>query len=310
MKKNYQEMPLSKLDDIFTTEQERQDSKLEKIIDIDLDKIDDFSNHPFKVMENEEMEKLTNSINDNGVLVPALVREKENGRYEMISGHRRKMASILANKKTIPCIVRNLSDDEAIIIMVDSNMQREHILPSEKAFAYKMKLEAMKRQGARTDLTSAVIRHKLTSIEKLAKDSNDGKTKIKDLIRLTYLIKPLLDMVDNENMAFSPAVKISFLSNEEQQWLLDSINKTLATPSLSQAHKMKILSQNGELNKYKINEILSIEKPNQIEQLKIDVISLRSKMPKNIPMTRYKEYIFKALDFYNKHLERKCERDR
>ncbi len=310
MKKDYSKMPLPKLDDLFTTEEDRKNDKLEKVVDIDLTIIDDFPNHPFKVLDNEEMKKITESIKDNGVLVPALVRKKDNGRYEMISGHRRKRASELANKTTIPCIIRDLTDEEATIIMVDSNMQRENILPSEKAFAYKMKLEAMKRQGFRNDLTSDQVGEKLTSVDKLSNDSEDSKSQIQRYIRLTNLISPILQMVDNGQIAFSPAVEISFISKEEQQWLLNSIEINQSTPSLSQAQELKMLSKLGDLSKKKIDDLLAQEKPNQVEKLKIDINSLRNKLPRTIPLTQYKEYIFKALDYYNKYLEKSKDRQR
>ena len=310
MIKEEQRMPLAKLDDLFTTQKERDEEKLEKVNNLPLDKIQDFNNHPFKVLINEEMYEMVDSIQKYGVLVPAVVRPLSNGKYEMISGHRRKKASELANNETLPCIIRNLTDEEATIIMVDSNIQRENILPSEKAFAYKMKLDAMKRQGARTDLTSDRIGEKLTSVEKLAIESPDSKTKIQSLIRLTKLIKPLLDMVDEERIAFSPAVEISFLPREEQEWLLNGIEENLATPSLSQAQQLKRLSQDGNLNEDKIYNILSQEKANQVEKLKLEMRSLKSKMPKNIPATKYKEYIFKALDYYNKYLQRCKDKER
>lgn len=305
MAKNTSKMPLPKLDDLFTTEEDRVNANLEKVIDIKISDIDDFPNHPFKVIENEEMYNMRDSIKENGVLVPALVRPKENGRYEMVSGHRRKFASQLANNDTIPCIVRNLSDDEAIIIMVDSNLQREEILPSEKAFAYKMKLEAMTHQGKRNDLTSDQVGEKLTSVEKLSANSPDSKSQIQRYIRLTELIKPLLDMVDNEEIAFSPAVELSFLTKQEQKWLMNSIECNVATPSLSQAQELKRLSQSGNLDEDKIEELLSQQKPNQVEKLKLDFKNLTPKMPRGMPKEKYADHIYKALDFYNKYLEKK-----
>ena len=304
MAKSEIKMPLPKLDDLFTTEQERQDSSLEKVVDISLTDIQDFPNHPFKVIVNEEMEEMAQSIKDYGVLLPVLVRPLANGKYQMISGHRRKKASEIANKETLPCIVRNLTDDEATIIMVDSNLQREHILPSERAYAYKMKIEAMNRQGARTDLTSSQVGKKLNAYEELAQESGESKSNIHRYIRLTELIRPLLDMVDNENIAFSPAVEISFLTKQEQKWLLNSIECNVATPSLSQAQEMKRLSQSGQLDEDKIEEIISTEKPNQVEKLKLDFTTLKTKMPKGMPPDKYIEHIFKALDFYNRYMEK------
>ncbi len=304
MTKNEIKMPLPKLDDLFTTEQERKDSSLEKVVDISLTDIQDFPNHPFKVIVNEEMQEMAKSISEYGVLLPVLVRPLANGKYQMISGHRRKKASEIANKETLPCIVRNLTDDEATIIMVDSNLQREHILPSERAYAYKMKIEAMNRQGARTDLTSSQVGKRLNAYEELAKESGESKSNVHRFIRLTELIKPLLGMVDSEDIALSPGYEISFLNKEEQKWLLNSIECNVATPTLSQAQEMKNLSKNGKLDEDKIEEIMSREKPNQVEKLKLDFKTLELKMPKGMPSTKYTEYIFKALDFYNRYLEK------
>ncbi|MGN1269094.1 MAG: ParB/RepB/Spo0J family partition protein [Candidatus Aphodocola sp.] len=310
MTKEKTKMPLPKLDDLFTIQQERDEAYLEKVNNLPLNKIHDFPGHPFKVLINDEMYEMVDSIKKYGVLVPTLVRPLSNGEFEMISGHRRKKASELANNETLPCIIRNLTDDEATIIMVDSNMQREHLLPSEKAFAYKMKLEAMKRQGFRNDLTSDQVGEKLTSVDKLAKDSPDSKSQIQRYIRLTKLIKPLLNMVDNDEIGFGPAVEISFITKTEQKWLLDSIESNLSTPSLSQAQELKRLSLDGKLSKEKLNEILSQEKPNQVEKLKLEIRSLKNKIPRTIMTTQYKEYIFKALDYYNKYLQRLKDKER
>lgn len=305
MAKN-EKMPLPKLDDLFTTEQERQDANLEKVVDISLTEIEDFPNHPFKVV-NEEMQDMAQSISERGVLLPVLVRPLANGKYQMISGHRRKKASELVNKETIPCIVRTLTDDEATIIMVDSNLQREKILPSERAFAYKMKLEAMTHQGKRNDLTCSQIGNKLIgkkSLEILAEEVGESKSNVHRFIRLTELIKPLLDMVDNEEIAFSPAVELSYLTKQEQERLMNSIECNVATPTVSQAQEMKELSKSGKLDEDKIEEIMSREKPNQIEKLKVDMQTLRRKIPRNITQDQYTEYIYKAIDFYNKYREK------
>lgn len=304
MAKSEIKMPLPKLDDLFTTEQERQEADLEKVVDISLSEIQEFPNHPFKVIVNEEMQDMAQSISEHGVLLPVLVRPLPNGGYQMISGHRRKKASEIANKETIPCIVRNLTDDEATIIMVDSNLQREKILSSERAFAYKMKIEAMNRQGKRTDLTSSQIGKRLNAYEELAQEVGESRNQIHRFIRLTELTKPLLDMVDSEDIAFNPAVELSYLTKKEQEWLLNSIECNVATPSLSQAQEMKKLSQSGNLDEDKIEEIMSREKPNQVEKLKLDFKALAPKMPKGMPSTKYTEHIFKALDFYNKYLEK------
>ena len=302
-------LPTITIDDLFSTQKERDDLKLEKVVNISLSKIDDFPNHPFKVVDDDELVKMAISIKENGILVPTIVRQKDDGRYEMISGHRRKKASALIGLEDIPCIVKDLTDDEATIIMVDSNMYREKILPSERAFAYKMKLEAMTHQGRRNDLTSPQLGQKLTSVEKLSANSPDSKSQIQRYIRLTELINPLLNMVDNKEIGFSPAVEISFLTKQEQKWLMNSIEFNVATPSLSQAQEMKRLSQSGNLNENIIEEILSQEKPNQVEKLKLDFKNLTTKMPKGIPKEKYVDHIYKALDFYNKYLEKKRNMD-
>lgn len=310
MVSNIPKMNFPKIDDLFSTEEERKEKELEKIKDINIDDIDNFPNHPFNVIENEDLYNLRDSIIEKGVISPILVRPKNNGRYEIISGHRRKYASKLANKYTIPCIVRNLSNDEAIIAMVDSNLQREHILPSEKAFAYKMKLEAEKHQGRKTYLSSCQLGTKYRTDSKIAQQVGDSARQIQRYIRLTELIKPLLKLVDDNEMAFNSGVEISYIKKEEQQWLVNSIENNFSVPSLSQSQELKRLSQVGDLSEEKINEILSKEKPNQIEKLNIELKSLKSKMPKNIPTTKYKEYIFKALDYYNKYLQRCKDKER
>ena len=243
-------MPLPSAADLFSTQEERDNESRESVREIPLEEISDFPNHPFKVKMDESMADMAESVKQYGVLVPALVREKPEGGYEMIAGHRRKMASELAEKKEIPCIVRNLTDDEAIIIMVDSNLQREQILPSEKAFAYKMKLEAMNRQGQRTDLTSVPLGQKLgkTSRELLAEKSPDSNTQIQRYIRLTELITPILDMVDSGKIAIRPAVELSYLPKEQQTVLLDTMQLEDCTPSHAQAIKMRKFADEGRLN--------------------------------------------------------------
>jgi ParB family chromosome partitioning protein len=309
MEKKEQKMQLPKitLDDFFTTQEQRDNAKLEKVIDIKIDNIDDFPNHPFKVIDNEDMEQMKDSIIDNGVLVPALVRPKADGRYEMVSGHRRKFASQLANKETIPCIVRELSDDEAIIIMVDSNMQREEILPSERAFAYKMKLEAMKHQGKRSDLeTSNQVGGKLSeSASIIGKENGDSLTQVRRYIRLTELIPELLDKVDEKIIAFNPAVELSYLKEEEQYTLLDSMEYNDATPSHAQAIILKKLSQEGQLDEDKIDDILSQEKPNQIPKIKFNESRIRSVLPKNIENDKIEDFVIKSIEYYSKHLKQK-----
>ncbi len=305
MSKNEIKMPLPKLDDLFSTQEERDNAKLEKVIDINLNDIDDFPNHPFKVIQNEEMEQMRDSIKENGVLVPALVRPKADGRYEMISGHRRKFASSLAQQETLPCIVRDLSDDEAIIIMVDSNMQREEILPSEKAFAYKMKLEAISHQGKRTDLTSCQVGEKFRSDNLLAEKSEDSARQIQRYIRLTELIPELLDMVDEKKIAFNPAVEISYLTEDEQYILLDCIEYNVATPSHAQAIALKKMSQDGTLTEDSVDDIMAQEKPNQIPKMKFNAERIRSVLPKNIEDNKIEDYVVNAISFYEKHLRQK-----
>ncbi len=312
MAKNISKMPLPKLDDLFTTEEDRVNANLEKVIDIKISDIDDFPNHPFKVIENEEMYNMRDSIKENGVLVPALVRPKANGRYEMVSGHRRKFASQLANNDTIPCIVRNLSDDEAIIIMVDSNLQREEILPSEKAFAYKMKLEAISHQGKRNDLTCDQVGDKLNgkkSVVLLAEEVGDSKSQIQRFIRLTELIPELLELVDEKQIALSPAVELSFLTDEQQYSVLDYIDYNAVTPSHAQTIRMKKLSQEGTLTVELIESIMSEEKSNQISKIKFNENRIRSVLPKNIEDKKIEDFVVNAIEFYNKHLQRQKSMD-
>ena len=310
MAKNIPKMPLPKLDDLFTTEEERTNDKLEKVIDIKLSDIDDFPDHPFKVIENEDMFNMRDSIKENGVLVPALVRKKPDGRYEMVSGHRRKYASQLANKETLPCIVRNLTDDEAVIIMVDSNLQREEILPSEKGFAYKMKLEALSHQGKRNDLTSDQVGPKLIrSNELLSNDVGESISNIKRYIRLTELIPELLELVDEKQIALSPAVELSFLKDEEQYAVLDCIECNVATPSHAQAIRLKKMSQEGTLTTDEIEDILSEEKPNQIPKMKFNADRIRNVLPKNIEEKKIEDFVVNAIEFYGKHLQRQKSMD-
>lgn len=310
MAKNIPKMPLPKLDDLFTTEEERTNDKLEKVIDIKISDIDDFPDHPFKVIENEDMFNMRDSIKENGVLVPALVRQKSDGRYEMVSGHRRKYASQLANKETLPCIVRDLTDDEAVIIMVDSNLQREEILPSEKGFAYKMKLEALSHQGKRNDLTSVQLGPKLIrSNELLSNDVGESISNIKRYIRLTELIPELLELVDEKQIALSPAVELSFLKDEEQYAVLDCIECNVATPSHAQAIRLKKMSQEGTLTTDEIEDILSEEKPNQIPKMKFNADRIRNVLPKNIEEKKIEDFVVNAIEFYGKHLQRQKSMD-
>jgi len=301
-------MNLPKLDDLFSSEKERYESSLEKIEDVSIKDIDNFPNHPFKVIDNEELLQMVDSIKDKGVIVPVLVRPKEDGRYEMISGHRRKRASELAGIDKIPCIIRNLSDDEAIIAMVDSNMQREEILPSERAFAYKMKLDALNHQGKRTDLTSCQVGTKLSS-DILSNEIGDSERQIYRYIRLTYLVPELLEKVDNKIIAFNPGVEISYLKEDEQYRLLDCMEYNDCTPSHAQAIIMKKLSQEGKLDEEAIDELLSQQKPNQIPKIKFNESRIRSVLPKNVDNDQIENFVVKAIEFYTNHL-RNRDRER
>lgn len=296
------ELPKISLDDLFTTQTERDAE--EYVIPIPLSEIDDFPNHPYKVVDNEKMQELSESIKEYGVSQPVIVRKKENGRYEMISGHRRKRASELAGKEDILAIIKDLTDEEATILMVDSNEnQREEVLPSEKAFAYKMKLEAIKRQGERKDLTSAPVVQKsdnMTSRERIAEESGESREQIRRYIRLTELIPEILDMVDEKKIAFRPAVEISYLSEDNQYVLLDVMQFSDITPSLAQAIHMKKLEQEGKLEADKIEELMSQEKPNQIEKLKFNADRFEAEFPRNIKTNQEKEdFIFMCVQEHN-----------
>ncbi len=309
---------LTSVDDLFSTQESRDEAKLERVINLSPDEISDFPNHPFKVRMDEEMLQMVESIKQHGVLVPALVRPKEKGRYEMVSGHRRKCAAELAELSEIPCIVRNLTDDEAIIVMVDSNLQREKILPSEKAFAYKMKLDAMNRQGYRTDLTSGPLGQKL-SRDELAKDSPDSSRQIQRYIRLTNLIPELLDLVDNTvlkekdklQMALRPAVELSYLKKSEQEDLFQVITEADCTPSHAQAIKMRKMSEakglDERLDKDVFLSIMEEEKPNQVEQFKIPKERISRYFAPGTPAQKIEDTIIKALELYRKR-QRSMER--
>lgn len=294
--------PKMQLDDLFTTQEERDNLKREKIVDIDITSIDNFPNHPFQVLKNEELMNLIESIKENGVLVPALVRPKEDGRYEMVSGHRRKFASLLANMKTLPCIVRDLTDEEATIIMVDSNLQREKILPSEKAFAYKMKYDAMKHQGKRTDLTFGPVDQMFTA-QKIGEEYGESEKTIRRYIRLTELIPQILKMVDEDKIALRPAVEISYLKKEEQLILFDFMEMYRATPSQEQAKKLKVLSQENRLDADDIADIIEEQKPNQTPRLKLNENKIRNVLPQNIDENGIEDFLVKAIEHYKKYLK-------
>ena len=303
---------MTPLDDLFSTDESRAEAQLEKVVTLNPADISDFPNHPFKVKQDEAMAEMMDSVKQYGVLVPALVRPKADGGYEMVAGHRRKCAATLAELSEIPCIVRDLTDDEATIIMVDSNLQRETILPSEKAFAYKMKLEAMKRQGQRSDLTSAPLEPKLKgsrSNEELAASSPDSRSQIQRYIRLTELIPPVLDMVDSSKIAFRPAVELSYLSKEQQQSLYDTMECEDCTPSLAQAIKMKEFSRDGKLTEEVILSIMQEEKPNQREQFKMPKERISKYFAPGTPAQKIEDTIVKALELYRRR-ERQRDMER
>lgn len=300
---------LNSLDDLFTSQNERDNGYLPNIQDIPLELLDDFPNHPFKVRDDEDMLKLIESVSERGVLVPAIVRPKADGRYELISGHRRKRASECAEKKTLRCMVSDLDDDAATIIMVDSNIQRTDILPSEKAFAYKMKLDAMKHQGQRTDLTSRPVGKKLLSIEKLAEDVDESSRQIQRYVRLTYLVPELLEMVDEGRIKMRPAVEISYLDEDSQRDLVDSIDTEDCTPSHAQTIKMRKFFNDGKLSPDVITSIMQEEKPNQKEKIVIPNKTVEKYIPKSIPAEKRQDYVCKALEHYGKYLQRMRDRE-
>ena len=303
-KKNILDPLPFKVDDFFTTQEQRDEAKKEKIEEIEIDLLDTFKDHPFKVLKNDDLSKLEESIKVNGVLEPIIVRKKDD-RYEIVSGHRRKLASELIGLKTIPAIIRDTSDDEATIYMVDSNMHRESLLPSEKAKAYKMKLDALNHQG----VTSGQVGQKY-SRDLLADETNESSRQIQRYIRLNYLTPELLDMVDNNKIAFNPAVEISYLKKSEQEVLLEAMSYSDSTPSHAQTIILKKLSQEGKLTDDKILEIVEQEKPNQKPKIKISEEKLRSSIPKNIRIDNYEEFIFKAVDYYSRHLEKMKAQER
>ena len=306
------DLGMTPLDDLFSTDESRAESQLEKVVTLNPAEISDFPNHPFQVRQDDDMAEMVESIKKYGVLVPALVRPKEDGGYEMVAGHRRKFAAALAGIAEIPCIVRNLTDDEATIVMVDSNLQREKILPSEKAFAYKMKLEAMKRQGQRSDLTSDPLGQKLkgkVSVEILATNSPDGKTQIQRYIRLTELIPPVLQMVDDGKIAFRPAVELSYLSKKQQKSLYNTMEREDCTPSLAQAIKMKEFSKDGKLTDEVILSIMQEEKPNQREQFKMPKERISKYFAPGTPAQKIEDTIIKALELYRRR-ERQRDMER
>ena len=304
---------LTAYDDLFETDESRAEANLSKIREIPISEIDEFPDHPFKVLMNEDMEQLVESVSRSGVMTPATVRQKEDGRYELISGHRRKKACELAGLETLKCEVKELTLDEAIIVMVESNLQRSVILPSEKAFAYKMRLEAMKRQGERTDLTCSPMGNKLQgkkSSDELAEKVGESKNQIFRYIRLTELVPEILQMVDERQIAFRPAVEISYLSEGQQYTLLEAMSYNDATPSLAQAIKMKKFMQEGKLTDEVIQSIMQEEKPNQKEKPVFKDERITKLIPKTIPRGQETDFVVKALEFYNRHLQKNKSHER
>ena len=305
---------LTAYDDLFQTDESREEAKLSKIRDIPIPEIDDFPDHPFKVLMDEDMEQLVESIKRNGVMTPATVRIKEDGRYELISGHRRKKACELAGLETLKCEVKELTRDEAIIVMVESNLQRSVILPSEKAFAYKMRLEAMKRQAGRPSKEnySPVGNNSefATSSDELAEKVGESKNQIFRYVRLTELVPEILQMVDERQIAFRPAVEISYLTEEQQYTLLEAMEYNDATPSLAQAIKMKKYNQDGKLTSEVIQSIMEEEKPNQKEKPVFRDERITKLIPKTVPKGQETDFVVKALEFYNRHLQRNKAHER
>lgn len=297
---------LPKLDEYFTTQEQRDDAKLKKIHEIPLEEIDEFPDHPFKVLDDEDMMNLAESIREQGIITPATLRKKEDGRYEILSGHRRKRACELAGLETLRSEVVEMDRDAAVIFMVDSNLQRTTILPSEKAFSYKMRLEAMKRQGRRTDLTSRPVGEKL-SVERLGEEVSESGRQVHRYIRLTELIPELLEKVDRGEIALRPAVDISYLPEDIQQSLLDTIEMEQCTPSYAQTRRMRKLLAEGKLTDEAIYDIMQEEKPNQKEKFTISASKIEKVLPQSVKASQREDFVLKAIDYYAKHLQRKKE---
>ena len=314
MKEQEQKMKLPKLDDLFTIQEQRDYEKAEKVEEINISNIKDFPNHPFKVNNDEKMQEMVKSVKEYGVILPVIVRPKEDGTYEMISGHRRKRACELAGIKQIRCIVKDLTDDEATILMVDSNIQREEILPSEKAFAYKLKLEAMKHQGKRIDLeeneTSTPVVSKLRTDEILGEEVGESRENIRRYIRLTYLIPELLEEVDNKRIAFRPAVELSYLEEDYQYVVLNKLQYDEVSPSLSQAITLKKMQQEGTISEEKIENLLDKEKPNQKEFIKIHNDRIEKYIPTKVKDSgKIEDFIIQCVEEHNKRERLKQERN-
>ena len=308
MKPSGRNLNLTSYDEIFQTEETRIEATQEKVIDIPLIELHPFKNHPFKVIDDESMLETSESITKHGVLVPVIARPREEGGYELISGHRRKRASELAGKETLPCIVRNLDDDAATIIMVDSNIQRENILPSERAFAYKLKLEAMKHQGERKDLTSSQVGMKLQALDIIGQQAGDSRNQVHRFIRLTELVPELLDMVDAKKIAFNPAVELSYLMPHEQVQLMEAMEMEQSTPSLSQAQRLKKYSQDGKLTFDVMTAIMSEDKKGELDKVTLTGDKLKKYFPKSYTPQQMEEPILKLLEGWSRKRQQSLER--
>ena len=307
MKSSAKNIVLKSVDDIFQTEENRADAQRERVQEIPLDQLKPFKNHPFKVRDDQRMLDTVDSIREYGVLVPAIARPDPEGGYELISGHRRKRGCEMAGLQTMPVIIRNLDDDAAVLVMVDSNIQREELLPSERAFAYKMKLEALKHQGARSDLTSMQVAQKL-SVQKVGDDAGVSKDQVRRFIRLTELISELLDMVDERKLAFNPAVEVSYLKRDEQRMLLEAMDAEQTTPSLSQAQRLKKFSQEGRLTEEAMSAIMSEEKKSDMDKVTLRSDTLRRYFPKSYTPKQMEQTIIKLLDVWQKQWQKNQER--
>ena len=308
MKSSAKNIVLKSVDDIFQTEENRADAQRERVQEIPLDQLKPFRNHPFKVRDDQRMLDTVDSIREYGVLVPAIARPDPEGGYELISGHRRKRGCEMAGLQTMPVIIRDLDDDAAVLVMVDSNIQREELLPSERAFAYKMKLEALKHQGARMDLTSCQVGTKLRADEKLAESVNESARTVQRCIRLTELIFELLDMVDERKLAFNPAVEVSYLKRDEQRMLLEAMDAEQTTPSLSQAQRLKKFSQEGRLTEEAMSAIMSEEKKSDMDKVTLRSDTLRRYFPKSYTPKQMEQTIIKLLDVWQKQRQKNQER--
>ena len=308
MKSSAKNIVLKSVDDIFQTEENRADAQRERVQEIPLDQLKPFKNHPFKVRDDQRMLDTVDSIREYGVLVPAIARPDPEGGYELISGHRRKRGCEMAGLQTMPVIIRDLDDDAAVLVMVDSNIQREELLPSERAFAYKMKLEALKHQGARSDLTSSQLGTKLRADELLAQQAGESRNQVQRFIRLTELISELLDMVDERKLAFNPAVEVSYLKRDEQRMLLEAMDAEQTTPSLSQAQRLKKFSQEGRLTEEAMSAIMSEEKKDDMDKVTLRSDTLRRYFPKSYTPKQMEQTIIKLLDVWQKQRQKNQER--